>query len=234
MKGRKILDDALVIERFHPDNRRVNHDIAVLNLFSHLCHVRKIIDVDLTGRNLRPDSGGHIHRSLEEVILDVENRNLLRAIECELHLDCGCSSASSGYGHLFPLHLNAMIPEIINESDAIGHMPDQFSILVDNCVHCSDNTGSRRKLIHTLCRRNLVRHGYVHAAHVKEPHGIERLRHILLLHIKGCVDIIQPKSLKTVVVHGRRAGMADRRADQSKQRRMTINLIIHDIFLLRL
>ena len=74
---------------------------------------------------------------------------------------------------------------------------------------------------------HLIRHCHIHSTHMEQAHNIQSSLHILLLHIKCHISIIQTQSLKTIIIHQRRCGMSHWGTNQRQKPRMSRNSFFH-------
>ena len=70
--------------------------------------------------------------------------------------------------------------------------------------------------VHQPGRLRLARHRHIKSPCVQRAERFDRIRRPLLRHVKGQIGRVDPPPRETVIVHGGRARMPDRRADQGE------------------
>ena len=176
--------------------------------------------LDIHTGNVRHCPADLLHRLLPVRIgaaFAVEDGDLCRAVQRRLHGDSRGRAACAEDHDPLPSDFHAVLLQISHKPDPVRIMAGQRAILFhDDRIAGADQFRRRRKPVHQPGRLRLARHRHIKSPSVQRAERFDRIRRPLLRHVKGQIGRVDPPPRETVIVHGGRARMPDRRADQGE------------------
>ena len=168
-----------------------------------------------------------------KLVVAVEDGDLRRAVQRRLHTDGGGSAARAQHHQTLALHFNAVLVEVADEAHAVGVVAGQPAVLADgDGVARADEPCGGGQLIQIGRHGGLAGHGDVEAAHAQGLEGLHARFGLLQRNVEGQIRGVDAGALEAVIIHGGRAGVSHRGADQAKELGMSGNSAFHSVILL--
>ena len=121
-----------------------------------------------------------------------------------------------------------MLPQISDKTDTICNMPCHRSIFFyNNRIARADHFRCRREPVYKLRHRCLARHRHIETSHVQSTECVKCFLRLLQRNVKCQICRVNPQLCEAVILHCRRPGMSDRRADQSIKFCVSCNSLFH-------
>ena len=225
-----ILNQRLVIQRLHANLCCIYQNIAILDCgIQCICFLQRM-DADLA-------VGYHLLNFFHcffavcvKFIFSVEDGKLLCAIQCALHLNCGCSTACTHHGDFLTLHINTVFLQVSDKAHAVCVIAVELAILYHNGIAGTNQLCRIGKLVHQLCNSCFAGHCYVKALTAQYLQCIDCLLCFFQRHIVCQISIVQTGLCEAVVIHGGRAAMPYGGTNQTKHACSACDSFFHCIF----
>ena len=208
-----LFQRALVLHRRHAHARGVHEQLGSGHGSAQVVLVVQVVQRDVAA-GLRRKVADALFGRVVEVVADVEDVDLLDAVQGGLREDGRARAARADDGHLLADDVHAVLLEVAHEAGAVGVVPDGLSVLHDHRVDGAHELGGVGQLVKVGEDQGLERHGDVVAGHAHGLHALDDRFEIVGLHVVDEVGVVEPQLVERGVVHGRRHRVLDRAADE--------------------